>query len=175
MKNKNENKVQKRSDFAAKQEGPAFVEEVISIRRVAKVIKGGRRLMFSAFVVSGDENGRVGVGLGKGREVAPAVSKAFKRAKKNLLEVPLKDATVPFEIMAKFGASKVLLRPAKKGTGMIAGGAVRQILGALGIKDILAKSIGSSNSVNVSYATLKALKSLKNIASVKEAVGLSRN
>jgi len=138
----------------------SFVEEVVSVRRVAKVIKGGRRLMFSAFVVVGDGAGKVGLGSGKGREVAPAVSKAFKRAKKSLIEIPMQDTTIPFDVAAKFGASKVMMRTAKKGTGVIAGGAVRLIMNALGIKDVLAKSLGSSNPINVSYATVRALKKL---------------
>lgn len=140
-----------------------LIEQVISVRRVAKVIKGGRRLMFSAFVVVGNGNGKVALGIGKGREVAPAVSKAFKRAKKNLVDIPLADTTVLFEVDAKFGASKVLLKPAVKGTGVIAGGAVRQVMQAAGIKDVLSKSQGSSNSINVAYATMKALNSFKGV------------
>lgn len=146
----------------------SFIEEVVSIRRVAKVIKGGRRLMFSAFVVVGDGAGKVGLGSGKGREVAPAVSKAFKRAKKNLVSIPLQDSTVPFDVAAKFGASKVMMRAARKGTGVIAGGAVRLIMSAVGIKDILAKSLGASNPINVSYATVKALQKLSALNVVKQ-------
>lgn len=146
----------------------SFIEEVISIRRVAKVIRGGRRLVFSVFVVVGDGNGQVGLGSGKAREVAPAVSKAFRRARKNLVKVPLKDSTIPFDINAKFRASKIMMKPAHKGTGIIAGGAVRLIMSALGVKDVLSKAFGASNSINVAYATMKALKQLCFLGLVKK-------
>ncbi len=146
----------------------SFFEEVVSIRRVAKVVKGGRRLGFSAFVVVGDGEGKVGLGSGKGREVAPAVSKAFKRAKKNLVEVPLHDATIPFDVEAKYGASKVVLKSASKGTGIIAGGAVRLIMNAIGVKDVLSKSMGASNPINISYAVIRALKKLQALNVIKK-------
>lgn len=148
-----------------------LIEEVVSVRRVAKVVKGGRRLTFSAFVVVGDGAGKVGLGSGKGREVAPAVSKAFKRARKSLVEIPLKDATLPFDVTAKFGASKVLMRTARKGTGVIAGGPVRLIMSAVGIKDVLSKSLGSANPINVSYATVKALRKLQAISVLQKFKG----
>lgn len=145
-----------------------MIEGVLSIRRVAKVIKGGRRLTFSAFVVVGDGNGKVGVAIGKGREVAPAVSKAFKRAKKGMLDVPLNNSTIEFDVTEKFGASKVLIKPATPGTGIIAGGAVRLMMSALGVKDILSKTFGSTNSINVAYAVMKAFKKLKTLDAVKK-------
>lgn len=153
--------------------GLNFVEEVICVRRVAKVIKGGRRLTFSAFVVVGDGAGRVGVALGKGREVAPAVSKAFKRARKNMITVPLYDATLPYGVEAKFGASRVVLRSASKGTGVIAGGAVRAIMGAAGVKNVLSKSLGSSNSITVAYAVMRAFSMLKSAQQISRLRGLS--
>lgn len=150
----------------------SFIEEVVSVRRVAKVIKGGRRLVFSAFVVVGDGAGKVGLGSGKGREVAPAVSKAFRRARKNLITVPVVNSTIPFDVSAKFGASKVLIRSASKGTGVIAGGATRLIMNALGVKDILSKSLGSSNPINVSLAVMKALVKLKSLSVMKKVRGI---
>lgn len=154
-------------------ENSNFIEKVVSVRRVTKVVKGGRRLGFSAFVVVGDGNGRVGVSSGKGKEVQPAVAKAVKRARKKMLKVNMKNTTLPHDIEAKFGASKVFLKPAAKGTGVIAGGAVRAIMNACGIEDILTKSLGSSNSINVSYATLKALGKIRNFQMVKSARGFT--
>ena len=138
-----------------------YAETVLKVRRVAKVIKGGRRFAFSALVVVGDRNGKVGVALGKSREVASAISKALKRARKDMFSVPMYKTTIPFTITGRHGASHVLLRSASKGTGVIAGGAVRAVMDAIGVKDILAKSLGSSNSQNVVKATIKALKRLR--------------
>ena len=138
-----------------------YAESVLNVRRVAKVIKGGRRFGFSALVAVGDSNGRVGVALGKGREFSAAISKALKKAKKSMFNVPLYKTTIPFTVQAKHGASIVLIRSAAKGTGVIAGGAVRSVMEVLGVKDILAKSLGSSNPQNVVKATVKALKMLK--------------
>ena len=168
-KNNNDLSNSKQNPYQKEQREDAitFIEEVISVRRVAKVIRGGRRLVFSAFVVVGDGNGRVGLGTGKAREVAPAVSKAFRRAKKNLILVPLKESTIPFDVSVKFGACKVMMKPARKGSGIIAGGAVRMIMSALGVKDVLSKALGSSNSINVAYATLKALRQLVCVDNVK--------
>lgn len=143
----------------AKQE--EYSENVLNVRRVAKVVKGGRRFGFSALVAVGDGNGKVGIALGKGREVSAAISKALKRARKNMFHVPLYKTTIPFTVQAKYGASKVLIRSAAKGTGVIAGGAVRAVMEALGVKDVLAKSLGSGNPQNVVKATIKALKMLK--------------
>ncbi|KKP23004.1 MAG: 30S ribosomal protein S5 [candidate division TM6 bacterium GW2011_GWF2_28_16] len=138
-----------------------YAETVLNVRRVAKVIKGGKRFAFSALVAVGDKNGKVGIALGKGREVSAAIAKALKRAKKSMFAVPLYKTTIPFTVKAKHGSSLVLLRSASKGTGVIAGGAVRSVMEVLGIKDVLAKSLGSGNPQNVVKATLKALKKLK--------------
>ena len=138
-----------------------FAEFILSVRRVAKVIKGGRRFAFSALVVVGDREGHVGVALGKSREVSSAISKALRLARKKMLFVPLYKTTIPYTIQGFYGASEVLIRSASKGTGVIAGGAVRAVVEAAGIKDVLAKSIGSSNSQNVVKATLDALKKLR--------------
>jgi len=138
-----------------------FFETVLNVRRVAKVIKGGRRFAFSALVVVGDRNGRVGVALGKSRDVSSAIAKALKRARKNLIPIPLFKTTLPFTVQAKHSASKVLLRTASKGTGVIAGGPVRAVMEALGVKDVLTKALGSHNPHNVVKATMKALKMLK--------------
>ena len=138
-----------------------YIEKVLNVRRVAKVITGGRRFAFSALVVVGDGQGRVGVSFGKSREVASAIAKAIKRARANMVEVPLYKTTVPFPIEAKHGASKVIIRSAVKGTGVIAGGAVRAVMEALGVQDVLTKVIGSRNPHNVVKATLNALGKLK--------------
>ena len=136
-------------------------DKLIYINRVAKVMKGGRRLSFSALVVTGDGNGYVGIGVGKAHEVPEAISKAGAIAKKNLIKVPLAGSTIPYEIRVKFGATKVLLKPAAPGTGIIAGGSIRAVLDAAGIKDILTKSLGSSNRINMAKAAIIALGQLK--------------
>ena len=138
-----------------------IIEKVLSVRRVAKVIKGGRRFVFSATVVVGDGKGKVGVALGKSRDVSSAISKASKHARERMVTVARHKTTIPFTVQAKHGASTVLIRSASKGTGVIAGGAVRAVMEAVGIQDILAKSLGSSNSQNVVKATMKALAKLK--------------
>ncbi|MBD3272899.1 30S ribosomal protein S5 [Candidatus Dependentiae bacterium] len=152
-----------------------YAESVLDVRRVAKVIKGGRRFGFSALVAVGDKKGRVGVALGKGREVSAAISKALKRAKKNMFEVPLYKTTIPFTIKAKHGASSVLIRSAAKGTGVIAGGAVRSVMDVLGVKDVLAKSFGSGNPQNVVKATVKALQMLKSAKQIAATRGKKLN
>ena len=142
----------------------ALNDKLVKINRVAKVVKGGKRLSFSALVVTGDGNGHVGIGTGKANEVPSAINKANAIARKNLLKVPMSGATIPQEMTTKFGAAKVMLKPASPGTGIIAGSSVRAILEASGIKDILTKSLGSSNKVNMAKATMLALSQLRNPA-----------
>jgi small subunit ribosomal protein S5 len=137
-------------------------DKLININRVAKVLKGGKRLRFSALVVTGDGKGHVGLGLAKANEVPVAISKASAAAKKNLIKVPLTGTTIPYAMRVKFGAADVLLKPAAPGTGIIAGSSVRAVLEAAGVKDILSKSLGSSNRINVAKATMLALSQMKN-------------
>src|ERR1700712_5429387 len=138
-----------------------FDEKVIDIARVTRVVKGGRRFRFRATVVVGDGRGRVGVGVGKGSEVMTSIAKAVARAKRQIITVPLKDHTIPHEIQVKFAGAHVVLKPASAGTGVIAGGAVRNVVEVAGIHDLLTKSLGSSNKVNNAYATILALSQLK--------------
>ncbi|MGA2157900.1 MAG: 30S ribosomal protein S5 [Dehalococcoidia bacterium] len=151
-----------------------FTEKLVSLTRVTKVVKGGKNLHFRALVVVGDGKGHVGVGLGKAREVPEAIRKAGVAAKKNVIGVVFRDTTIPHESLSKFGAARVLVRPASPGTGVIAGGGVRAVVEAAGIKDILTKSLGCSNPVNVTKATMLALANLRNPAeSIRKRKGLS--
>ncbi len=151
-------------------------DKLVYINRVSKVVKGGRRLSFSALVISGDGNGHVGVGVGKANEVPVAISKASSIARKNLVEVPLSGNTIPYQITVKYGAAKVLLKPAAPSVGVIAGGSIRAVVEAAGIKDILTKSLGSSNKINTAKATILALSQLKQpkeeIAKRKSTLGV---
>ncbi|HEX9270450.1 MAG TPA: 30S ribosomal protein S5 [Candidatus Limnocylindria bacterium] len=149
-----------------------LTERVVQINRVSKVVKGGRRFSFSAIVVVGDGRGHVGAGLGKADEVPDAIKKGVEDAKKHLTLIPLRDRTIPHPVTANFGAARVLLRPASKGTGVIAGGSVRAVVESAGIHDILSKSLGSTNPVNVVRATMKALNELRSAQTIGDTRGL---
>ena len=148
-----------------------LTEKVIKINRVAKVVKGGRRFSFSALVAVGDKNGRVGIGFGKANEVATAIQKGVNEGKKNLFKVPLINGTIPYQINACSGAGKVFMKPASNGKGVIAGGPVRIILELAGVKNILTKSLGSSNALSIVNATVNGLKSLKTPEQIASARG----
>lgn len=153
-------------------EGPQLTDKVVYINRCAKVVKGGRRFSFSALVVSGDREGRVGYGFGKANEVSDAIKKATEAAKKDLQKVAIRDHTIPHETYGEYGGGKVLLKPASPGTGIIAGGGARAVLEAAGVKDVLAKSLGSKNHANVVKATLEALLKLRHRDEIFRSRGL---
>jgi small subunit ribosomal protein S5 len=150
-----------------------LVDRVVHINRVAKVVKGGRRFAFSALVVVGNENGWVGAGYGKAREVPEAIRKANEIARRNIFHVPLAGSSIPHEIIGHFGAGRVLLRPASAGTGVIAGGAVRAVVECAGIHDVLSKCLGTNNPINVVHATITALKELRDPSEIAQRRGMT--
>ena len=167
---KKERKPVRKTEARAEQK-QELKEKVVNVSRVAKVVKGGRTFRFSALVVVGDEKGRIGVGNGKSAEVPEAIKKATDEAKKNLVKISLVNGTLPHEYTTNFGSSKVILKPAVEGTGVIAGGAVRPVLELAGVKNVTAKTLGSRNSRNVVYATIKALMAMRTPEEIAELRG----
>jgi len=162
----------RRDDRRGGDKGTSFIERVVTINRVAKVVKGGRRFSFTALVIVGDGNGTVGVGYGKAKEVPAAIAKGVEEAKKHFYNVPRIASTIPHPVQGEAAAGVVLLKPASPGTGVIAGGPVRAVLECAGVHDVLSKSLGSSNAINIVHATVKALKQLKRPEEIAAKRGL---
>lgn len=167
------NENNQRYKFSPRKINSIFKEKVVLINRITKVVKGGRRLRFSALVVVGDKKGQVGFATAKAQEILDAIRKALEKAKKNLIKVSLSGTTIPHEIIGKFGASKTLLKPASKGTGIIAGGAARTVFELVGVRDILAKSLGSRTSINILRAIMDGLQKLRTIKDVEKSRGIN--
>jgi small subunit ribosomal protein S5 len=157
---------------ASRDGGSDLQDRVVEIRRVAKVVKGGRRFNFSALVVVGDGNGRVGIGLGKANTVPAAITKGQERAKREMFDVPMRNTTIPHEVLGKFESSSVMLKPASEGTGVIAGGAVRAVMELAGVRDVLTKALGSTTAVNLVQATVDGLKQLRSKADIEKTRGV---
>ena len=159
-----------RKNFRGKREKPEYEQKLLDLARVTRVVKGGRRFRFRATLVIGNRKGKVGVGVGKGSDVTDAIGKAFDDAKKNLITVPIKNNTIAHEIHHKKGSAKIILKPAKEGRGVVAGGAVRAVVDFAGIKDVVSKSLGTANKLNVARATVEALQMLNFSKTRKERI-----
>ena len=152
-----------------------YTEKLVRLNRVAKVVKGGRRFSFSALIVVGDKKGRVGLGFGKANDVSEAIRKSMEKAKRNMISVPIKKTTIPHEVLGVYKGAKVLLKPAAPGTGIIAGGPVRAIMDVCGVNDILSKSLGSKNAMNIVYAAINGLQKLMDKRKIAEGRGKKLN